>query len=189
VTGAGRSSARGHARALGLGLSAALLLVVASARAACGLRLTCAGLQLAELEISLSSDPPDPLPGELVEVDAEITNTSGGSAGIPLFRLVGAEPLFAIEEQENSYPLVEFARYQLRAVRSGQAALQLSVNFETAYGCVDLPVVVFRSASSLPYLITVRGNVATGSATPTSTPTPLRSRATPARISAALPRR
>ena len=73
--------------------------------------------------------------GELVDLEVEIVNTNGGMADIPLFRLLGAAPLFAIEAQENSYPAVEFARYRLRAVQAGQAALRLSVNFATADGC------------------------------------------------------
>jgi hypothetical protein len=151
--------------------------------------VSCDDIDLAELQVALRSDTIDALPGDLVELEAQIINTSGGLAGIPLFQLSGAEPLFAIEEQYDSYPLVEFAHYRLRAERPGQAALQLSVNFETSYGCIDLPVVVFRSASSLPYVITVRGDAAIWSATPTTTPTPRRSGFTPARTWAASLRR
>jgi hypothetical protein len=144
---------------------------------------------IAELQVALRSDSIDPLPGDLVELEAEITNTGGSPAGIPLFQLSGAEPLFAIEEQDDSYPLVEFAHYRLRAERPGQTALQLSVNFETSNDCDDLPLVVFRSARSLPYVITVRGDARRWSATPTTTPTLQRSAATPAQTSAASLRR
>lgn len=169
------------ARAWGVRLLIALIALGGTTQPVLAGGVACDDADLAELQVALRSDPIDPLPGDLVDLEAQITNTSGGPAGIPLFQLSGAEPLFAIEEQADSYPFVEFAHYRLRAERPGQTALQLLVNFETSYGCDDLPVVVFRSASSLPYVITVRGDVPTWSATPTTTPTPRRSSATPAR--------
>lgn len=191
-------SARRGLRALGIGLSAALLTCAASSRASSALDIPCDELWPAELEISLRGDRPDPMPGELVDLEGQIINTSGGSAALPLFRLIGAERVFAVEAQSSSYPLVEFARYRLRAVRPGQAALRLAVNFETFYGCVDLPTVVFGSATSPPYVITVRGDAGSVTVTPTSTATPLRPTLPPmtatkgfrpARTSAASPRR
>jgi len=145
----------------------------------------CENVLPAELEVTLRAEPLDPAVGDLVDLDVEITNTTGGLAGIPLFRLAGAEPLFAIESQENSYPYVEGARYRLRAAQPGLATLSLSVNFETSSGCVDLPLFVFHSTSSAPYPITVSGDSppVSGSPTPTVTATPPRRRvtATPAR--------
>jgi hypothetical protein len=134
----------------------------------------CETVLPAQLEVSLEAEPLDPAVGDVVDLDARITNTTGGLAGIPLFRLAGAEPQFAIEAQENSYPYVEGARYRLRAVRPGLATLRLSVNFETSSGCVDVPLFVFHSTSSPLYSITVRGELPTiaGSPTPTATPTP-----------------
>jgi hypothetical protein len=88
----------------------------------------CENVLPAELEVTLRAEPLDPAVGDLVDLDVEITNTTGGLAGIPLFRLAGAEPLFAIESQENSYPYVEGARYRLRAAQPGLATLSLSVN-------------------------------------------------------------
>ena len=118
--------------------------------------------------------PGEPVVGDVVEVDVQITNLSGGVADIPLFQLVGAEPLFAIEAQDNSYPQVAFARYWLRAVAPGLATLRLSVNFETTYGCADVPSFVFHPVRSPPYAIAVRGEALTASVTPTATPTPQR---------------
>lgn len=132
----------------------------------------CQDIRPAELEVGLRADPSEPAVGDVVELDVQITNTTAGQAGIPLFRLVGAEPLFAVEAQESSYPFVEFVRYRLRAVQPGQAALQLSVNFETAVGCSELPVFIFPSTNSPPYPIVVRGDAATASPTPTPTATP-----------------
>lgn len=191
-------STRGGPGALGTGVSAALLALAFWGGVARAAEMSCRPVWPAELEVALSSAPADPMPNELVELDVQINNTSGGLADIPLFQLVGAEPLFVIEAQESSYPLVEFARYRLRAVRPGQAALQLSVNFATTYGCVEWPVFVFRSARSLPYRITVQGTPATPTATPTATATPRHwsdatatatRRLTPARTWAASPRR
>lgn len=125
----------------------------------------------AELELRLSVDPTEPWSGELVELDVEIVNINGGIAAIPLFRLLGAEPLFAIETQETSYPAVEFARYRLRAVHAGEAALRLLVNYETSDGCVDLPI-LFQSVSSPALAVAVRGGSSTASPTPTATPMP-----------------
>jgi hypothetical protein len=186
-------------RALGIGLSAALLTCAAWSRASSAMDIRCDEVWPAELEIeiSLHGDRSDPLPGEIIDLEGQIINTSGGSAALPLFRLVGAERAFAVEEQSSSYPLVEFARYRLRALRPGRAALRLAVNFETFYGCIDLPTVVFRSATSPPYVITVRGTVEPVSATPTATPTPTpvwpiataTTRLSPARTSAASPGR
>ena len=133
--------------------------------------MECADVRPAEFELRLSVDPTDPWRGEVVELDVEIVNTNGGIAAIPLFRLRGAEPLFAIEAQETSYPAVEFARYWLRAVHTGQAALQLSVNYETSDGCIDLPI-IFQTVSSEPLAVAVRGGSSTPSPTPTATPLP-----------------
>jgi hypothetical protein len=183
-------------------LSAALLVFPAAAGPAAAQtgepgEPPCQDVRAAELDVGLRADPPDPAVGDLVELDAQITNMTAGPAGIPLFRLTGAEPLFTIEGQENSYPLVEFAHYRLRAMQPGEAALQLSVNFETAVGCSDLPVFVFPSISSPPYVIAVRGAAATASTTPTATPLPppalpagaaARAQVTPGRTSAASPR-
>lgn len=130
----------------------------------------CDEVHPAELDVRLQADPPDPEVGDEVMVDAQLVNTTGGPAGIPLFQLTGAEPCFAIEEQESSYPSVEFVRYRLRAVRAGQTQLRLSVNFETSFACVDAPMIFFRSADSPPYLLMVRGDAIT---TPTPTGTPL----------------
>jgi hypothetical protein len=161
--------------------------------------VVCDEVRAAEIEVALSSAPADPLPGDVVDLHVQIVNTSGGSADIPLFQLVGAEPLFAIEAQENSYPLVEFAHYRLRALRPGQAALHVSVNFATSHGCSDLPVFVFRAVRSLPYVIAVHGEAPAASATPTATPAPVRPAAgatrtarqspQPGRTSAASPHR
>jgi hypothetical protein len=136
----------------------------------------CENVLPAELEVTLRAVPLDPAVGDLVDLDVQITNTTGGLAGIPLFRLAGAEPLFSIESQENSYPYVEGARYRLRAAQPGLAALRLSVNFETSSGCVDLPLFVFHSTSSAPLPIAVSGDLppVSGSPTPTATATPLR---------------
>jgi len=156
--------------------AAAVLLALARAAhaAAVSPATPCETVLPAQLEVSLAAEPLDPAVGDVVELDARITNTSGGLAGIPLFRLAGAEPQFAIEAQENSYPYVEGARYRLRAVQPGLATLRLSVNFETSSGCVDVPLFVFHSTNSPLYSITVRGEVPTiaGSPTPTATPTP-----------------
>ncbi len=205
MTGADCLFARRGPRALGAGLSTALLvLAAASGHATAEVPWTtetpCRHIRPAELELGLRADPTDPAVGDVVELVVQITNTTGGLAGIPLFRLLGAEPLFAIEGQESSYPFVEFVRYWLRAVQPGQATLQLSVNFETSVGCAGLPFFVFPSASSPPYPIAVRGDAATASPTPTPTATPLppaptaratarAPRPTPARTSAASPRR
>jgi len=132
----------------------------------------CDEVHPAELTLTARADLLDLAVGDVVELQVEITNTTGGRAGIPLFRLLGAEPLLAVEAQENSYPYVEFVRYRLRAVREGQAVAWMAVNFETAIGCVDQPIGVFRSASSAPYPIAVRGAAVTASATPTATATP-----------------
>jgi hypothetical protein len=133
--------------------------------------MECADVRPAELELRLSVDPTDPWRGELVELDVRIVNMNGGIAAIPLFRLRGAEPWFAIEAQETSYPAVEFARYWLRAVHAGEAALQLYVNYETSDGCLDLPI-VFQSVSSEPLAVAVHGRLSTPSPTPTATPMP-----------------
>ena len=125
----------------------------------------------AQLELRLSVAPTDPRRGELVAIDVEIVNVNGGSAAIPLFRLLGAEPLFVVEAQETSYPAVEFARYWLRAVHAGRAALQLSVNYETSDGCIDMPI-IFQTVSSEPLAVAVRGGSSTASPTPTATPAP-----------------
>jgi hypothetical protein len=164
--------------------AAALLAITATSRAAAG----CDEIRPAELDFSLRVDPPEPEVGDAVVVEARIDSGSGALAEIPLFQLLGAEPWFAIEEQENSYPYVDFVRYRLRAVRAGQAVLQVSVNFETACGCRAAPLVSFRTATSLPYPIAVRGD-ATASPTPTPRPPTRTVALTPARISAASPRR
>jgi hypothetical protein len=149
-------------------LCAALLALAATGAAS---TTRCVDGRPAELELRLSVDPTDPWSGELVELDVEIVNINGGIAAIPLFRLLGAEPMFAIEAQETSYPAVEFARYRLRAVHAGEAALRLAVNYETSGGCVDLPI-VFLSVSSEPLAVAVRGDSPTPSPTPTATPMP-----------------
>jgi hypothetical protein len=149
-------------------LSAALLALAATGAAS---TTECIDVRPAELELRLSIDPTAPWRGDLVDLDVEIVNINGGLAAIPLFRLLGAEPLFAIEAQETSYPAVEFARYRLRAVHGGQAALRLLVNYETSDGCVDLPI-VFQSVSSGPLAVAVRGGASTPSPTPTATPSP-----------------
>lgn len=150
-------------------LFAALLALAASGSAS---TVDCVDVRRAELELRLSVDPTEPWTGEVVELDVEIINVNSGTAAIPLFRLLGAEPLFAIEAQETSYPAVEFARYRLRAVHAGEAALQLAVNYETSDGCVELPI-VFQSVSSPPLAVAVRGDASTPSPTPTPTATPL----------------
>lgn len=184
---------------MGTGLSAILVALAATGRAISAADIPCDEIWPAELAVTLRSDRADPLPGEFVDLEGQVVNTSGGSAAIPLFRLVGAERLFTVEAQDSSYPLVEFARYRLRAMHPGQAALRLAVNFETFSGCIDRPAVVFRSVTSPPYVITVGGAAAEASATPTPTATPRRptSRATttatkdlrPVRTSAGSPRR
>lgn len=149
-------------------MSAALLAFAATGAASAA---DCVDARPAELELRLSVDPTEPWSGEFVQLDVEIVNINGGIAAIPLFRLLGAEPLFAIEAQETSYPAVEFARYRLRAVQAGEAALRLAVNYETSDGCVDLPI-VFQSVSSPPLAVAVRGDASTPSPTPTATPLP-----------------
>jgi len=132
----------------------------------------CDELRPASLDFVLHADADELDVGEVVEVEAQIVHTAGGLAGIPLFRLAGAEPAFAIEDQDSSYPDVEFVRYWLRAIRPGRAELQVSINFETSAGCTDAPLFLFRSARSARYPITVRGDVRAAS-TPTPTPTML----------------
>jgi hypothetical protein len=176
VTGDSHLFRRGP-RALGTGARAVLIvLLTASGFAGAPVRSAadtpCDELQPAELALTPRADLLDLAVGDVVELQVEITNTTGGPAGIPLFRLLGAEPVFAVESQESSYPDVEFVRYRLRAVRPGQAAPWLAVNFETAIGCVDQPVAVFRLASSAPYPIAVRGAAPTAPPTPTATPSP-----------------
>ena len=132
----------------------------------------CDDVQPAELHFQLRAEPAAPELGEVVEFEVQIVNATDGVAQIPLFQLTGAEPVFAIEAQEDSYPQVAFARYRLRAVAPGVATLRLSVNFETAYGCADVPSFVFHPVQSPPYTIVVRGDAVPGTPTPTRTPRP-----------------
>lgn len=129
-------------------------------------------MEPAALAVAVSVEPPDPAEGDVVVLDASITNTTGGLAGIPLFRLRGAEPWFVVESQENSYPEVTFARYRLRAVGSGVAVVWLSVNFATSTGCVEAPRFFFSAADSHRLSVTVRGEAGGGTPPPTATPLP-----------------
>jgi hypothetical protein len=152
----------------------------------------CDELPAAELVFAAHAEPAEPAVGDVVELQIEITSSTGGRADIPLFRLLGVEPWLVVEAQENSYPSTEFVRYRLRAVRAGEAAPWVAVSFATAVGCADDPIAIFRSASSPPYPLAVRGAAVTASATPTATATPslpTPSDATLARTSAASRRR
>jgi hypothetical protein len=172
VTG-DRCAARRGRRAPRLGLYAALLGLAGGAAAAPETR--CADARPAAVEVRLLTDAVDVARGGLLEVEARIVNTNGGVAELPLFRLRGGEQLFAVEQQESSYPDVAYARYRLRALQAGQAALWLVVNYATTDGCGDLPT-MFRSARSRPQVIFVHDGPVP--ARPTPTPTPARTSAT-----------
>jgi len=177
VTGGDRPSARDRQRGVGAGLSAVLVAltsipgrtaVMVPSRA----QTPCQDVRPAELYFDVRAEPADPVLGEVVVLDVQIFNATDGVAAIPLFELVGAEPVFDIEAQENSYPEVAFARYWLRAVAPGLATLRLSVNFETAYGCADLPLFVFHAVRSPPYPVAVHGDrLSSNTPRPTATPT------------------
>jgi hypothetical protein len=139
----------------------------------------CADAHPAAIEVRLSTNAVDLARGDVLDVEARIANTNGGAAMLPLFRLRGGEQLFVVEQQESSYPRVEYARYRLRAVEAGQAALWLVVSYATTDGCGDLPT-LFLSARSRPLVVFVRDPPLPARPTPTPTPE---------RTSAASPRR
>lgn len=179
VRGAHHSRLR---RLKGTLLAAALLAAVPQVGAA----LTptpCDELTPAELSFEVRVDPQVVMVGEPVTLDAEISNRTGGLAGIPTFTLDGANGLLAIEDEEHSYPQVTFVRYRLRATSAGVARLQVQVSYETSIGCRDAPVFTFRFARSGTYLVQVRA-ADTPTATPTETMPPTPS-ATPSATSSA----
>jgi hypothetical protein len=116
----------------------------------------CMEMRPADIGFEMRLDPADPAVGDLVDLDVRITTPFADRAAIPLFRLLGVEPAFVVEAQDNSYPALAYARYRLRATASGDATLRVAVNFATAAGCGDAPAYVFRFASSPPLAVHVR---------------------------------
>jgi hypothetical protein len=161
--------ARAGRLVLGIGVTVAGLSVVLAGRPAASAAEPCAGVQPADLAIELRASPPELAVGDVVDVEARITSTADGPAAIPLFRLLGAEPGFAVEAQESSYPALAYAHYRLRALQPGDMALRIAVNFATTVGCGDAPSLVFRSASSP--LLPIRVRDVAGDAPMTVTPT------------------
>jgi len=133
-----------------------LALVLASqiATPAYGQR-ACPGGQAADLGFELRAEPADVAVGDTVDVEVRISAGADAHAAIPLFRLWGAEPTFAVEAQDSSYPALAYAHYRLRAVQPGDATLRVAVNFATTSDCGDARSLVFRSAHSPPMTIHV----------------------------------
>ncbi len=126
----------------------------------------CDALAAAALTFDVHLEPEVVMVGESLSVDVTIGNRTGGLAGIPVFILGGADGLFEVESEEDSYPQVTFVRYRLRAVTPGVTRLQVQVSFETSMGCREAPVFSFLFASSGSYLVQV-----VDADTPTATPT------------------
>lgn len=131
----------------------------------------CDEVEPAQLAFDVRLQPEVVMLGDQLTVDVTLSNLNGGLAGIPVFYLLGAEGLFAVERQEDSYPQVTFVRYRLRAVATGVTRLQVSVSYETSTGCRQAPVFTFAFASSGSYLAQVR-DADTPTATPTETGPP-----------------
>ena len=127
----------------------------------------CDEIEPAELAFALSAVPNDPVVGDTVTVEAQITNLNGGLAGLPAYQLLDSAQLFSIESLESSNPQVTFVRYMLRATEAGDTTLRVSVNFETASGCAEAPIFFFTTATSEPFSISVAP-----AATPTLTAAP-----------------
>jgi hypothetical protein len=131
---------------------------------------SCAGVQPADVAFELRAEPAEVAVGDTVDVEARIASAPGEHAAIPLFRLLGAEPAFAVEAQESSYPALAYAHYRLRALQPGDATLRVAVNFATTAGCGDAGSLVFRSARS--QLVTIRVREVAAGEPRTVTPTP-----------------
>jgi hypothetical protein len=129
----------------------------------------------ARLELHLTADPAAPVVGYVVDVAVQVTNPSGGLAGLPSYSLFGAEPLFAVELVESSQPLARFARYRLTALQAGRTELRAAVYYETSHRCFGFDTFFFRSSSSDPFPIEVRPS----GPPPTPTATSLEPAATP----------
>ncbi|MBX3026498.1 hypothetical protein KF840_16440 [bacterium] len=123
----------------------------------------------ARLDLRLAADPPAPAVGDVVDLDLEVGRPNGGLAGLPMYSLSGAAPVFAAELLEHAYPYAGHARYRLTALQAGRATLQASIHYETSHFCFGGPTFFFRSSSSEPLVIEVS---AASGATPTPTATP-----------------
>jgi len=176
VTGVWQHASRIRWRGLSTSASAAALALVLVNHAAAAPYVdgSCAGVQPGEIAFELRAEPAEVPVGDIVEVEAHIASLPDGRAAIPLFRLLGAEPAFAVEAQDSSYPALAYAHYRLRAIQPGDATLRVAVNFATTTGCGDTPSLVFLSAHSQLVTIRVR-DIASGEArtvTPTRTMAP-----------------
>ena len=176
MTGVWQHASRIRWRGLSTSASAAALALVLVNHAAAAPYVdgSCAGVQPGEIAFELRAEPAEVPVGDIVEVEAHIASLPDARAAIPLFRLLGAEPAFAVEAQDSSYPALAYAHYRLRAIQPGDATLRVAVNFATTTGCGDTPSLVFLSAHSQLVTIRVR-DIASGEArtvTPTRTMAP-----------------
>jgi hypothetical protein len=121
------------------------------------------------------AEPDEPVLGDVVELDVEITNATTASR---TFRFPARRRRAVLRHRGAGEQLsaVEFAHYRLRALAVGSATLRLSVNFETTFGCADAPQPVFHPVRSPPYQDRRARRCTAGirHARPTRTPTPRR---------------
>lgn len=162
-----------RALAAGVHIAPLALLLARGAATALPARGGCSDAPAAGVAIELRAEPAEVAVGEAITIEAHVTALDDGrAAAIPLFRLLGAEPAFAVEAQESSYPAMAYARYRLRAVQPGEATLGVIVNFAATSDCGDRPTLVFRSARSQPVAVRVGDGDGPRTVTPTPTAIP-----------------
>jgi len=116
-----------------------------------------------KLGFQFSSQPAHPVVGDLVV----LTFTVSGRGGIPAYSLSCTAPVFQGDTSVVDGGPLGDVTFHMLAVQPGTSTLTLSVDYETALGCVDQPFYQFVYDTSPPFMVQV-----TGGPTPTATATP-----------------